>query len=545
MTGSLLSEESTASGLLGESISSAVPQLPDADELSSDVMRHILSGTSTLGIAVLIERGATFAANILAARFAGASVFGAYSVGISTANNISTYAAGGIGATATRFSGKYPYHSGSYATFARVLGFVSLASAAVAASALFFGAGPIAHVLHKDSLTGLLRWASLSAAGMLILECARGFFVGQRRLAALALLSVLVGIGMLVLLPMTALRKIPAHMVAAHGAVTLSAVVICLLLSRPLGLLARGGVSPISFGAMLREVWGFGVIQLSGLLSANLAGWWITALVARGDTTLVQMGFFAIASQLRNLTGIVPALLTEGSYAVIATPDEENARVPQRVMALCTFASTAVAFLLASLGIIVIPWALHAMYGPRYAAAGVAAAIGMSVAVLQMGNAPPSARVSVVSIRSVAAINTLWALLTAAGGTLLMLHWGGAAGAMAVFFLAHIVAAVLTFAVLARKDHLPAGLVPLFLLSTFGMVVLSLLAVLRERMAHNPLPITAAMFAFAALCSLGLYGMGRRYAWLSSLAKLRSYLEAIPVAAWTWIRARREGRGSR
>ena len=73
-----------------------------------------MAGTSTLGLAVLVERGATFAANILAARFAGASAFGAYSVGISTANNISTYAAGGIGATATRFSGKYPYGSGTY-----------------------------------------------------------------------------------------------------------------------------------------------------------------------------------------------------------------------------------------------------------------------------------------------------------------------------------------------------------------------------------------------------------------------------------------------
>ena len=545
MMGSLLDEESTPDGLLVEPTSAAVPQLPDAPELSSDVTRHILSGTSTLGVAVLIERGATFAANIMAARFAGASVFGAYSVGISTANNISTYAAGGIGATATRFSGKYPYSSGSYATFARVLGFVSLVSAAVAASALFFGAAPIAHILHKDSLTGLLRWASLSAAGMLILECARGFFVGQRRLAALALLSVLVGMGMVVLLPTTALLKVPEHMVAAHGAVTLSAVILCLVLAKPLGLLSRGGVSPVRFGAMLREVWGFGLIQLSGLLSANLAGWWITALVARGDTTLVQMGFFAIASQLRNLTGIVPALLTEGSYAVIATPDEENARVAQRVMALCTFASTAVAFVLASLGIIVVPWALHAMYGARYETAGVAAAIGMSVAVLQMGNAPPSARVSVVSIRSVAAINTLWALMTAAGGTLLMLHWGGAAGAMTVFFLAHIVAAVLTFAVLARKDYLPAGLVPLFLLSTFGVAALSVLAVLRERAAQQVLPITAAMFALAVVCSFGLYGMARKYAWLSSLAKLQSHLAAITVTVRTFVRARLAGKGSR
>ncbi len=61
---------------------------------------------------------------------------------------------------------------------------------------LWFGASPIAHLLGKPSLTGLLRWAAISAAGLILLECARGFFVGQRRLAALVLLSLIVGVGM-------------------------------------------------------------------------------------------------------------------------------------------------------------------------------------------------------------------------------------------------------------------------------------------------------------------------------------------------------------
>ena len=538
MTESLLVEETSPDGLLVSPASAAVPHLPEHAELSSEVTRNILSGTSILGVAVLIERGATFAANIMAARFAGASVFGAYSVGISTANNISTYAAGGIGATATRFSGKYPYSGESYPTFAKVLGVVSLTSAAVAAAVLFLGAAPIAHVLHKESLAGLLRWASLSAAGMLVLECARGFFVGQRRLAALALLSVLVGVGMVTLLPVTAAGQRAARMVTAHGAVTLSAVAICLVLAKPLGLLRAGGGSAVGFRQMLREVWGFGFIQLSGLLSANLAGWWITALVARGDTTLVQMGFFAIASQLRNLTGIVPALLTEGSYAVIATPEEDNSHVQHRVMSLCTFASTAVAFALASLGIILAPWALHLMYGSRFTSAAVATAIGMSVAVLQMGNAPPSARVSVVSIRSVAAINTVWAGITALGGTILMSYWGGAAGAMAVFFLAHIISAVLTFSILAWRDYLPAGLVPLFLLSTGGVLALSGLALVRECNIQYALPITATMVIVAAASYTGLYALAKQHNWLSSLSKLTDHLSSIPSRARTMIRRR-------
>ena len=101
---------------------------PAAVSLPAGVASHVVRGTSTLGAAVFVERGASFLANVLAARLAGASVFGAYSLGITTANNISTYAAGGIGTTATRFSGKYSYDSGSYGVFAQVMATISLAS---------------------------------------------------------------------------------------------------------------------------------------------------------------------------------------------------------------------------------------------------------------------------------------------------------------------------------------------------------------------------------------------------------------------------------
>ena len=40
------------------------------------VTRHLVSGTSALGLGVVIERGTGFLANILAARFGGAATFG-------------------------------------------------------------------------------------------------------------------------------------------------------------------------------------------------------------------------------------------------------------------------------------------------------------------------------------------------------------------------------------------------------------------------------------------------------------------------------------
>ena len=96
-----------------------------AQSVPRHVARHLVSGTSALGAGILIERGMGFTANILAARFGGTATFGAYSLAISTANNISTYAAGQIGSTAARFSGKYQPGTPGYATLGRALASVS------------------------------------------------------------------------------------------------------------------------------------------------------------------------------------------------------------------------------------------------------------------------------------------------------------------------------------------------------------------------------------------------------------------------------------
>ena len=488
-----------------------------APALPSHVTQHVLRGTSTLGAAVFVERGASFLANVLAARLAGASVFGAYSLGITTANNISTYAAGGIGTTATRFSGKYSYDGGSYTVFAQVMATISLASAALAAMALCLGAGPIARLLHKPELAGLLQWAGITAAGMVLLECARGFFVGQRRLLALAALSILVGLGMLGVLPAMALTHRPGAMVISQGAITLTAVMLCLAFAERLHLLPSANViSNVRFLPLLKEVWSYGLIQLSGLVSANVAGWWVTALVARADPSLIQISFFAIASQLRNLIGLIPSLLTEGSFAAMASSEADDTNVPRRVMALCTYASTAVSFLIAAVTVIVAPLVLQVMYGRSYMMASLAVSTGVAVAVVQMGNAPPSARLSVVSIRSTAVLNTIWALFTAAFGTLIMMHGGSAASAMTVFLAAHVVIAVMVLALLYRKDRLPAGMISLFLVSTSAMVLLVNLAAYRARTGVNQVQVTALMCALIVLAASWLYRLGRRHAWLPS-----------------------------
>ncbi|WP_419806308.1 lipopolysaccharide biosynthesis protein [Terriglobus sp.] len=521
---SLIATEAAALDLEG-----GAPVVPVVSTgLSSETKGHLVSGTAALATGVMLERGAGFLANILAARLGGAPVFGAYSLAISTANNISTYAAGGIGATATRFSGKYPYGSGSYAVLARVLAVVSLASALMAGAALWFGAGPIAHLLGKDSLTSLLRWASISAVGIIVLECARGFFVGQRRIAALLLLSVFVGGGMLLFLPWAAAAHNPSRMILAQGCVTGGAVLLCLLFASKLRLKDRE-VQRYRFAPMLREVWGFGFVQLAGLVGSNLAGWWLTTLIARSDTTLVQMSFFAIASQLRNLAGIAPGLMTEGSYAVMASPDDADARTPHRVMALCSFASLSVALVLGCAGMAIAPWLLQLLYGATYRAAGLTAAMALAVAVVHMGNAPAAARLTIVSVRTTGAINTGWAIFVAVAGTLLLLHGGAAWQGMAILLAAHLLSSTLVLSALHRRDQLPEGMALVYGVGALASVVLASLALLRASHPGKEGLLTLAMLLVAAGTSAALFLLGRRYRWLPSkqslqalVAKLRS-----------------------
>ena len=114
---------------------------------------RVLGGTAVLSMGVLIERGASFLANILAARFAGSIDIRRLFVGnLYREYQISTYAAGGIGATATRFSGKYllRFRPITRIWLARALTVVSLVSACVGGRGFVASApGPIAHLLGQ------------------------------------------------------------------------------------------------------------------------------------------------------------------------------------------------------------------------------------------------------------------------------------------------------------------------------------------------------------------------------------------------------------
>jgi O-antigen/teichoic acid export membrane protein len=501
------------------------PESP-APELSvpRNLAHRLVSGTSTLGAAVMIERGLGFAANILAARLGGASTFGSYSLAITTANNIGTYAAGGIGATATRFSGQYPRGTRGYPALAKALLLISFASALAAALGLWWGAAPLARLLHKEQLTGLLAWAALSAAGMIALECCRGFLVGQHRLLGLLVLSGCTGIGMVSFVPLAA-HFGPVPMILSQAGVALASVCICLLLFRQLGLAPPVPVvNPEPLLPMVKRVWSFGLVQLAGLISVNAAGWWLTSLIARSDGSMVQMGFFAIAHQLRNMVALLPTLLSESSYAMMAAGADGDERTPDRVMAACTTANTITAFVLAGLATLVLPWGLPVLYGKSYAGAEAAAAVALATAVLHTGNSPAAARLTVISLRATGLINTAWALAVGAFATILFFHGSAVAGA-SIYLAAHVLSASLVYGSLRVRRCLPAGTALMFGLGSGMSLVLAFLAVLRSA-APQIAPILTILISFVvAGGAAALVWNGRRYGFIPGKAALRELVD--------------------
>jgi O-antigen/teichoic acid export membrane protein len=485
----------------------------------ASLARRILTASSALGTATALERGMGFLANFFGARIGGAATFGAYSLALTTANSIASYAGGGIGATATRFSGEYNKSNDGYGAVVRALFIVSSVSAVIATSALAFGAGPLAHwLLHNPALTNLLRWSAFSAGGMVLLECCRGFFVGQREFPSLVLLSVLTGSGMLIALPWAA-RHGAAAMVITQAAVTLSVFAVCgLAVWRRLRLTPSAPNAESSTVSVTRQIWRFGMVQLAGMAGLNVAGWWVASLVARADLSLVEMGLFAVSNQLRNMAALGPGLLTQSSYGMLA--GKEGDPTPGHTVTLCTFGAAVSSMALAGLAILVLPWALPVVFGHSYRAGVLAGSLGLATAIVHMSAAPTAARLTIVSLRLTGFINAAWAVLVFLLAPILIPH-GGAVAATGIYLVSHLLSAVLVFLALARTEGLPAGLCGMALITGVSAAGLALLALLRQLHPERSVSLGSAIFLLIAV-SLGAHFLiASRNGWLPGAVSTR------------------------
>ena len=482
------------------------------DQERKSVVRNLLGSASALMVAMGVERGCGFFANLLAARLGGAPAYGAYSLALSTANNIASYAGAGIGLTATRFSGEYPEGSAGHHALRRALILVSAVSAVLAVLLLLWGAGPIAEsLLHNPSVKRLLQVAAFSSGAMIAFECCRGYLVGQRNLRNVVLLSVAMGLGILVALPLMAPRG-PQPMVISQALVSAGAIALVAVVSRRSH---RRTVSvqaddSVSVANMAGKVWRFGMIQLAGVIGLNAAGWWVASLVARSDQTLVQMGLFAVANQLRNLVALAPGLLAQSSYALLAGKEKDTT---EHVLGFGTFIATAASIVLGTLVILPLPYLLPLLYGKAFAGGVLTASLSVATAIIHMSAAPAAARLGIVSLKLTGIINALWSLLVFSFAFAVVVP-NGAAGASALYLGVHLLSAALVAIALRRSDDLPAGVSGVLIIGALTSVLLGVIAWMRQVFPASQWILAGAMVLIAAIAIGQLILIAHQKCWL-------------------------------
>jgi O-antigen/teichoic acid export membrane protein len=309
--------------------------------------------------------------------------------------------------------------------------------------------------------------------------------------------------------------------------VTSAAVLLCLTLYRPLGLSSPVQIdTTIAVGPMLREVWSFTLIQLAGLIGMNAAGWWLTSLVARSDASMIQMGFYAIANQLRNLVALAPGLLSQSSLAVMADCEQDSQKTPDRVMAVCSFIAVLASLALAGIGILLAPWALATLYGKAYSGATAATVLSLATAVVHMGNAPVAGRLTIVSIRQSGFINTVWAMLVAGSATVFLFWPSSASIGAAIVLGAHVVSAFLVLLALKRMLIAPPGVSLTFLIGVGTSIAMAILAIVRDQRPETALllmgiSVSVFLVGLTLICWLGYH-----HRWLPNRSFLAAQLGA-------------------
>jgi O-antigen/teichoic acid export membrane protein len=296
-------------------------------------------------------------------------------------------------------------------------------------------------------------------------------------------------------------------MIGGQAIVSLVCVVIVLTLSPRFGLRPQAEEASDA-GPGIRPVFTFGLVQFAAFAGVSIASWWIASLVARSDVTLTQMGLYAIANQFRGLAVLAPGLCAQVGYSLLTDESGSEYGGAQRVMLTNSFLGGSLATLAAGAGIIMAPWLLAIVYGKSFSGAEAAIVILLATGIIHMSGMAASQRLSIVGLRAIGIINTVWAILTVTLGIWLVPK-AGATGAALAFLISHTLAQVLVIVVLARLAELPDGFLPLYGVNTIGGLGLAALGYWRA-FETNRGPMTIAITALAIFI-LGLISyIGRR-----------------------------------
>ncbi len=417
------------------------------DGQPASVAPALVRGAASLGLVTAAERAFTFAANLWAARIAGPQIFGTYSTIITTILTMHGYVGTGMGAAAVRFGGQDGLETPEYRRVHSILVRFSLFAAAVAAIAVASGGSIIARTfLHQPALANLFRIGAAFAAALALLECCRGFLIGQRNYGRLLVLTLVSGLGLLITLPVAAHSGARAMLWAQSGVAAVAlAIAVFLVRPRRANRKTAGTPANVDSSRILR----FALLHLGTVVALNTTSWFVLALIVRSDGQLLQAGYYGVANQLRNGVAILPGLIAQAGYALLASNAARQSRPANEIVKLGTSSTALLSLLGGGFALVALPWVLHGFYGYRYDNAEQCASFAIITAAVHSIGAPAASRLLVESLRYTTYVNAIWAIVVC-GLALRAVPVAGAAGAAFAVLIGHLCSVVLVLIALSR-----------------------------------------------------------------------------------------------
>jgi hypothetical protein len=305
----------------------------------------------------------------------------------------------------------------------------------------------------------------------------------------------------------------PRSMIVAQASALLLAVAGGSLLSTRKSFASRRIASTATSPPKFRDLASYGSTQLWQTICMNTVGLWVTAMLARSDHTLVQLGFFTVASQIRNMTGLLPGLLSQSTFPLLTNEASAPFGGVARVLNRSTYHAALLALLCASVAVAFIHGVLPLMYGRAFAGAETATIFGIATALVHMSSAPSASRLSIVSLRSTATITGIWALLVA------LLAWKSspdmsAGTAMQIYFAAHSISALLGAVALWRCRSLPPATCALTAWCVLAGLMVIFLGTWRSHWNGPGVASVAIVLILPFASIIGLLVIGTKRRWI-------------------------------
>lgn len=305
----------------------------------------------------VLHRGSLMLGAILLARSLPTGDFAAYSYFQMTVSMLSTYAAMGLGVTASRFFAEYGHQRDGAAAPLGTLLALSFGLAAVAFLVILLLPGA-----WLDAGVSVPQWLiALGVAAGVAGVVPDGGILGLEKYRQASLVSLLSATCMLGMTGVAAMRQSP--LLGMWGIVASLAVQNfgqLIVIVRTVGWQAIAG----SFGwsaQILRKLASFaGPMFLVSILAGS--GTWIVGRMILASTGALEFSAYSIGLQWFALGSLLPGMVAR---AILPRLVRNRGRDSRRIMKLSVFISTAPAFVLAVLGFLISPW-LIAIYGQSY-----------------------------------------------------------------------------------------------------------------------------------------------------------------------------------